>query len=27
MFSEEELSKIAEAFGVLFQDLFLKDEE
>jgi len=27
MFSEEELSKISEAFGVLFQDLFLKDEE
>ena len=27
MFSEEELIKIAEAFGVSFQDLFLKDEE
>lgn len=27
MYSEEELIKIAEAFGVTFQDLFLKDEE
>ena len=27
MYSEEELIKIAEAFGVSFQDLFLKDEE
>jgi putative transcriptional regulator len=27
MYSEEELIKIAEAFGVKFQDLFLKDEE
>jgi len=27
MYSEEELIKIAEAFGLKFQDLFLKDEE
>ena len=27
MYSEEELIKISEAFGVTFQDLFLKDEE
>ena len=27
MYTEEDLIKIAEAFGVTFQDLFLKDEE
>jgi len=27
MYIEEELIKITEAFGVKFQDLFIKDEE